>query len=256
MNARVKTLNLRAILLPRYKVTWDLTPRLCVPLTVLRVPVLSTSALVLDESCVISGDLACHVMGKVKDIESIPNLRTLLSKEGFLKVKLSYLGGLWIMIELENEASKRSLLDHVGVKSWFHIMQEATQDFVSEERVVWVDIKGVPLNMWSRETTGLHFVSEVHKDGGREDDTIANDVEKEKTPSVHANVMNTNIEVTESSIGESNSIHSGPVHNGGSILDVLEDMVRVGHSMGYNLEGCMKDMESIIGVQGVKEVFK
>ncbi|GKG00752.1 RNA-directed DNA polymerase, eukaryota, partial [Tanacetum coccineum] len=123
-----------------------------VPLTVPRVPVLSTSALVLDESCVISCDLACYVMGKVKDIESIPNLRTLLSKEGFPKVKLSYLRGLWVMIELENEASKRSLLDYVGVKSWFHIMQEATQDFVSEERVVWVDIEGVPLNMWSRET--------------------------------------------------------------------------------------------------------
>ncbi|GJZ64291.1 RNA-directed DNA polymerase, eukaryota [Tanacetum coccineum] len=263
-----------------------------------------------------TGNLASKVQGKVKDIESIPNLRTLLSKEGFPKVKLSYLGGLWVMIELENEASKRSLLDHVGVKSWFHIMQEATQDFVSEERVVWVDIEGVPLNMWSRETflkirgkwgsaldiednSGSSFarkricvltkepdsilekfkviykgkvsmvrakelftwtpifmepqemvytsdgdsvqgdksksadaqlsdgesdeesdvdgvsetvfgenssshhvsgrkkdiqqsedpfyVSEVHKDGGRDDDTIANDVEKEKTPSVHAN---------------------------------------------------------------------
>nr|GEX57299.1 hypothetical protein [Tanacetum cinerariifolium] len=324
-----------------------------VPLTVPRVPVLSNPAVVLDESCVISRDLACHVMGKVKDIESIPNLRTLLSKEGFPKVKLSYLGGLWVMIELENK------------------------DFVSEERVVWVDIEGVPLNLWSRETflkirskwgsaldiednfgssfackriyvltkepdsilekfkviykgdksklddaqlsdresdeesdvdgvsetvfgenSSSHHVSgrdkdiqqsedpfclydllkkhpvggnraespslshppgftpgvlEGHKDGGGEDDTIANDVEKEKTPSIHANVMNTNIKVTESSIGELTSIRTGPVHNGGSILDVLEDMVRVGHSMGYNLEGCMKDIESVIGAQGVKE---
>nr|GEY38799.1 RNA-directed DNA polymerase, eukaryota, reverse transcriptase zinc-binding domain protein [Tanacetum cinerariifolium] len=333
--------------------------------------------------------------------------------EGYGKVvKLSYLGGLWVMIELENEISKSSLLDHVGVKSWFHSMQEATQDFVSEERVVWVDIKGVPFNLWSRETflkirskwgsaldiednSGSSFackricvltkepdsilekfkviykgkvsmvrakelftwtlfflepqemvytsdgdsvqgdksklddaqlsdgesdeesdvdgvsetvfgenssshhvsgrdtdiqqsedpfclydllkkhpvggncaespslshpprftpdVSKVHKNGGGEDDTISNDVEKEKTPSVHANVMNTNIKVTESSIGESTSIRTGPVHNGGSILDVLEDMVRVGHSMGYNFEGCMKDIESIIGAQGVKEV--
>ncbi|GJR10948.1 RNA-directed DNA polymerase, eukaryota [Tanacetum coccineum] len=169
----------------------------------------------------------------------------------FPKVKLSYLGGLWVMIELENEASKRSLLDHVGVKSWFHIMQEATQDFVSEERVVWVDIEGVPLNMWSRET----FLK-IGSKWGSALDIEDNSGRKGKKLLVHANVMNTNIKVTESSIGESNSIHSGPVHNGGSILDVLEDMVRVGHSMGYNLEGCMKDMESIIGVQGVKEVFK
>nr|GEX13514.1 zinc finger, CCHC-type [Tanacetum cinerariifolium] len=91
---------------------------------------------------------------------------------------------------------------------------------------------------------------------GGKDDTIANDVEKEKMPSVHANVMNTNIKVTEWSIGELTSIRIGPVHNGGSILDVLEDMVRVGHSIGYNLEGFTKDIESIIGAQGVKEVFK
>ncbi|GKE09655.1 receptor-like protein kinase FERONIA [Tanacetum coccineum] len=37
----------------------------------------------------------------------------------------------------------------------------------------------------------------------------------------------------------------GPIHNGGSILDVLEDMVKVGQSMGYNLEGCMKDIEGL-----------
>nr|GEZ65034.1 RNA-directed DNA polymerase, eukaryota [Tanacetum cinerariifolium] len=237
---------------------------------------------------VISRDLACHVMGKVKDIESIPNLRTLLSKKGFPKVKLSYLSGLWVMIELENEVSKSSLVDHVGVNSWFHIMQEATQDFLSEERVVWVDIEGVPLNFaldiednsgssFARkricvltkeadfilekfkesdvdgvsetvfgENSSSHQVSGRDKDiqqsedpfclydllkkhpvgdGGGEDDTIANDVEKEKTTLVHANVMNTNIEVTKSSIGESTSIRTRPVHNGGSILDVLEDMV-------------------------------
>nr|GEV53904.1 RNA-directed DNA polymerase, eukaryota [Tanacetum cinerariifolium] len=99
------------------------------------------------------------------------------------------------------------------------------------------------------------LLHEVHKDGGGEDDTIANDVEKEKTPPVHANITNTNIEVTESSIGESTSIRTGHVHNGGSILDVLEDMVRVGHSMGYNLEGCMKDIESL-GHKSKKEWIK
>lgn len=35
---------------------------------------------------------------------------------------------------------------------WFQVLQPAIHDFVSEERVVWVDIEGVPLNLWSRET--------------------------------------------------------------------------------------------------------
>nr|GFB56166.1 hypothetical protein [Tanacetum cinerariifolium] len=91
-----------------------------VPLT----PSLITPALVLDDSCVSVRDMSWHVMGRVKDLNSIPNLWTLLTKEGFSDVKLTYLGGMWAMIH----------------------------DFASDERVVWVDIEGVPLNVWSPET--------------------------------------------------------------------------------------------------------
>ncbi|GKA55170.1 RNA-directed DNA polymerase, eukaryota [Tanacetum coccineum] len=48
---------------------------------------------------------------------------------------------------------KLELMNHIGVKSWFHTLQEACDDFVRlEERIVWVDIEGVPLKAWSRET--------------------------------------------------------------------------------------------------------
>ncbi|GKD38181.1 RNA-directed DNA polymerase, eukaryota, partial [Tanacetum coccineum] len=63
------------------------------PLIASVAPVSSSPALVLDDSCVVERDLSCHVMGRVKDINSIPNLRILLAKEGFEHVKLSYLGG-------------------------------------------------------------------------------------------------------------------------------------------------------------------
>nr|GEX53584.1 hypothetical protein [Tanacetum cinerariifolium] len=94
------------------------------PLNVHVTPVSFTPTLVLDEACAITRDLSRHVMGKVKDINSISNLRTLLAKEGFPKAKLTFLGGLW----------------------------DASHDFVSDERVVWVDLEGVPLNLWSCET--------------------------------------------------------------------------------------------------------
>nr|GEW20493.1 RNA-directed DNA polymerase, eukaryota, reverse transcriptase zinc-binding domain protein [Tanacetum cinerariifolium] len=108
-----------------------------VPLT----PYLITPALVLDDSCASVRDLSRHVMGRVKDLNSIPNLRTLLTKEGFSDVKLTYLGGMWVMIELDNEATKLKLLQHIGVNSWFHVLQAAIHDFVSDERVIWVDIE-------------------------------------------------------------------------------------------------------------------
>ncbi|GJS67185.1 RNA-directed DNA polymerase, eukaryota [Tanacetum coccineum] len=113
-------------------------------------PPASSPALVLEESCFIGRDLSRHVMGKVKDLHSIPNLMILLAKEGFPEVKVSYLGGLWVLLELVNVATCKKLAQHIGVNSWFSVIQPAMADFVCEERVVWVDIEGIPLHLWSR----------------------------------------------------------------------------------------------------------
>ncbi|GJU19326.1 RNA-directed DNA polymerase, eukaryota [Tanacetum coccineum] len=47
---------------------------------------------------------------------------------------------------------KKKTLQHVGVSSWFHRVCNAQPDFVANERIVWVDIEGVPLHAWSRKT--------------------------------------------------------------------------------------------------------
>nr|GEV14604.1 RNA-directed DNA polymerase, eukaryota [Tanacetum cinerariifolium] len=36
----------------------------------------------------------------------------------------------------------------------------------------------------------------------------------------------------------------------GSILDVMDELIKVGQTMGFNMEGCMKNIETIIGSQG------
>ncbi|GJR07924.1 RNA-directed DNA polymerase, eukaryota [Tanacetum coccineum] len=40
---------------------------------------------------------------------------------------------------------------------------------------------------------------------------------------------------------------------GGSILNLMEELVKVGQTMGYNMDGCMNNMTEIIESQGVKE---
>ncbi|GJV19274.1 RNA-directed DNA polymerase, eukaryota [Tanacetum coccineum] len=65
---------------------------------------------------------------------------------------MSYLGGLWVMIEMESLNSKEKLMQHAGVASWFNNLGNAQVDFVSRERIVWVDIEGVPIHVWSRAT--------------------------------------------------------------------------------------------------------
>nr|GEX57567.1 hypothetical protein [Tanacetum cinerariifolium] len=337
-----------------------------VPLT----PSLITPALVLDDSCVSVRDLSRHVMGRVKDLNSILNLRTLLTKEGFSDVKLTYLGGMWVMIELDNEATKLKLLQHIGVNSWFHVLQATIHDFVSDERVVWVDIEGAnnilekfkvifkgkvymarakelftwnPIFLDHKESEyisnddSLHgaknkSVGSQHGEDDLVDDSdvegvsetffgdkhpspdnsvcnssekvveqqsedpfciydvlnkkpkgVAQDLDsslshlpgftpevsrqendhrgvdlntetdKVNTPLVHTKVMNNSQKVQENvkSNEESAFNYSHNAHNGGSILEVLDDMIRVGQSMGYAMEGCVKDIEHIIGTQGV-----
>ncbi|GJV14708.1 RNA-directed DNA polymerase, eukaryota, nucleotide-binding alpha-beta plait domain protein [Tanacetum coccineum] len=115
-------------------------------------PIVKSPTVVLDEDCYIPRDLSLHVMGKVKDASSITRLQNTLLKEGFPDVHLSYLGGLWVVLELASSEIKSKLLNHTGVKSWFAKIQDAIPDFVCEDRIVWVDIEGIPMNLWSRQT--------------------------------------------------------------------------------------------------------
>nr|GEW34341.1 hypothetical protein [Tanacetum cinerariifolium] len=118
----------------------------------IRPPVSCSPALVLDDTCVNVLDVTGQVMGRTKDANSIPNLRTILTNEGFMEVKLSYLGGLWVMIYLNSEETKMKLLQHNGVNSWFEELKPVSQEFVCNERIVWVDIEGIPLHLWSSST--------------------------------------------------------------------------------------------------------
>nr|GEY84655.1 RNA-directed DNA polymerase, eukaryota [Tanacetum cinerariifolium] len=338
----------------------------------------SSPALMLDDSCVIERNLSKHAMGRVKDINSIPNLRSLLMDEGFPDVKLMYIG----------------------------VLQDTVHDFVSDEHIVWVDIEGIPLNVWSRETflrigkkwgetmdiednfdssfgrkrlcirtkhadsilekfkiifrgkvfmvrakelftwnpTFLYHketeyssddesvhdtikkpihsqhseedsdddsdvegvsetifgdnsslpnncsggmeeqkskdpfsiyellkkhqldgardsspslsrppgftpeVSEIQKDNVHVEGDIDSEVVKEFSPMVNAKVMNNSQEVQEESNRESTCQNVG--NNGGSVLGVLEDMIRVRQAMGYTMDGCIKDLDHIIASSG------
>ncbi|GJZ15227.1 RNA-directed DNA polymerase, eukaryota [Tanacetum coccineum] len=93
---------------------------------VFRIPLFSVSpALVLDDTCVVTRDLGTHI---------------------------AYLGGLWVLIELPSSTAKDNLLKHIGVASWFKCLSNAQSDFVSRERIVWIDIEGIPLHAWTRNT--------------------------------------------------------------------------------------------------------
>nr|GFC13607.1 hypothetical protein [Tanacetum cinerariifolium] len=87
-------------------------------------------------------------------------------------------------------------------------------------------------------------VSEIQKE---------NDQGAEEFPSlVNAKVMNNSHEFYQEINRE--SVDPNVVKEGGFVLGVLEDMIRVGQAMGYTMDGCVKDFERIIGTQGADDV--
>nr|GFA05730.1 RNA-directed DNA polymerase, eukaryota [Tanacetum cinerariifolium] len=332
----------------------------------------SASALVLDDSCVVERDLSKYATGKVKDVNYIPNLRTLLMDDGFSDLKLKYLGGMWVMFEFDKVDTKVNMMQHIGVKSLFHVIQDVVHDFVSDERIVWVDIEGIPLNVWSCETFmrigkkwgetldiednfdssfgrkrlciktkqqvsilesfkiifkgkvllvrakelftwNLTFLSHNEMVYASEDESVhspkkipahsafseevsgddsESDVEEvsetifgdnSSSPNKNSDEMGkqhskdpfkihdilkkqTGGETREVSSSLSyppgftpeeinrESVDLNVVKEGGSVLEVLEDMIQVGQAIGYTMDGYVKDFERIIGTQGADDV--
>nr|GEY01566.1 RNA-directed DNA polymerase, eukaryota [Tanacetum cinerariifolium] len=280
----------------------------------------SMEVLVLDDSCVAERDLSNHVMGNVKDVSSISNFRTLIMDEGFSVVNLVYLGGLWVMIECDNVETKANMLQHIGVKSWFHVLQNAINDFgealdiednvdSSFGRKVFM-VRAKELFIWNliflgqneNEYTldedsdvGLQKVRDrsqfceegpnddrkqqfedpfniyrlLRKQPGDESHEVSSSLShppgftpnvlviqnengqsaKEILVVVNAKVMNNSQDVYKEA--SCDNVDPNVVKKGGSVLGVMEDMIRVGKAMCYLMDGYVKDLEQIIGTQGV-----
>nr|GFB37170.1 hypothetical protein [Tanacetum cinerariifolium] len=78
-------------------------------------------SLVLGDICFSDRDFNFSLMG----ITSLPNLYVILEEEGFQNFKISYLGGMWVLIELESSTASQKFIKHAGVGSWFSSLQPA-----------------------------------------------------------------------------------------------------------------------------------
>ncbi|GJW77700.1 RNA-directed DNA polymerase, eukaryota [Tanacetum coccineum] len=109
-------------------------------------------AIVLDEDCALSKDLSSSLMGRIKEFASLTNLKNALINEGFVDLNVSYLGELWVLLEFSSVKSKEAFRDNVGVSSWFSEIRQASFDINPDGRIVWVEIEGVPLKLWTLNT--------------------------------------------------------------------------------------------------------
>ncbi|GJU19993.1 RNA-directed DNA polymerase, eukaryota [Tanacetum coccineum] len=105
--------------------------------------------IVLDDSCIKDMDFNFSLMGKVKEVPTIPNLPVMIAKEGFQNVNIKYLGGLWMLFDFDSPASNLKFLTHSGIRSWFTTLKKADNNFVNDERIVWISVEGLPVKAWT-----------------------------------------------------------------------------------------------------------
>ncbi|GJW85754.1 hypothetical protein Tco_0158899 [Tanacetum coccineum] len=175
----------------------------------------SSPAIVLDDSCILEKDLSYPVMRKIKDINALSNLYVILSNEGFDNVKLSYLesvGGE------ENDALQDQVMDHVSESS---CMKENNKF----ENHATVNKQGVQ----SDDPFGIYKLLNQKE---------AKEATKDDDPTYPPGFTPNDV---DDKVGE---------HMGGSILELMESLVDVGQTMGYNMEGCMKNIKAIVRFQG------
>nr|GEX71328.1 RNA-directed DNA polymerase, eukaryota, reverse transcriptase zinc-binding domain protein [Tanacetum cinerariifolium] len=160
----------------------------------------SKPSLGLDESCILEYDYSLALKGKVSDFGLLTNLNTVLTKEELLE----------------------KFKSHVAVSSWFSSLEYALNSFVIDERVVWVDIEGVPMKIWTNNTFNTisskwgellfeedrknmslykvsgwipDFLEEDDDEDESDDDTLDNESDGEKTKKTYKPILSMNVTV-------------------------------------------------------------
>nr|GEU53247.1 integrase, catalytic region, zinc finger, CCHC-type, peptidase aspartic, catalytic [Tanacetum cinerariifolium] len=178
----------------------------------------SIPAIVVDDECLYSKHLPKSLLGRMKEFASLSNIKTTLTNEGFVD----------IIIRCGNDS----------------------------------DLEEVPKTLFD-ESTGK---KEKHSEDPFEVYPLLNKNNKDKPEIVndddhtlqYRSGFTPNVVTNEFVMNEENGRFkkSEVSRTGGSFLCLMEEVVKVGRIMGYNMEGCVKNFTEIIESQGASMVHR
>ncbi|CAI9278348.1 unnamed protein product [Lactuca saligna] len=94
--------------------------------------------------------MACLI--KARDFSTLLNLRVLCLNEGFDNFEMRYVGGLWVLIEFTSTKACKFFMESNAMDHWLLEKRAWDRYFAPLERKVWVDVEGLPLSVWSKES--------------------------------------------------------------------------------------------------------
>ncbi|KAJ0828984.1 putative RNA recognition motif domain, nucleotide-binding alpha-beta plait domain superfamily [Helianthus annuus] len=92
--------------------------------------------------------IGCALVGRCKNLEILRKLDECFLEKKVSGVSLSYLGGLYMLVKFEVEAScVNFLMDHSCWKDWFSVLDPWDNQSLPFERLAWVKVQGVPMHL-------------------------------------------------------------------------------------------------------------
>ncbi|GJU23714.1 retrotransposon protein, putative, ty1-copia subclass [Tanacetum coccineum] len=108
--------------------------------------------MVIGEECFANKNLDFTLVAKVNNFDSMPNLLVICKEEGFENLTIRYLGGFWVSLDFPDSHVRDQFQKHTGILSWFSLIQPWSSEFRVEDRVIWVDVEGIPFVAWTHNT--------------------------------------------------------------------------------------------------------
>nr|GEY61530.1 hypothetical protein [Tanacetum cinerariifolium] len=242
--------------------------------------VLQTTAIVLDDSCSKERDFSMSFMGKVKETKN--NVIINESIKIILKGKVHWIRAkeldAWVpkflsesdLYSLDadttdlDEGCQKSVKEHMNILNDNEIEMVSESSCMQDNNFIHEEAPNVTRTESPHSEDPFNIYELLQK---KKNDVASISKESDPTYPLGFTPANATQKNGEDTVFVNDQVKPIPSNNfysfcnidilsGGFILDVMDDLDKVGQTMGYSMDGCLKNISEIIRAQGDNDVIR